>query len=57
VIWIPAVISIILPITYGVLSFRLREYLKKAHALMLAVFMAIALLGLVGVVYLMSTLE
>ena len=57
VIWVPAVISIILPITYGVLAFRLREYLNKARALMLAVFMAVALLGLVGIVYLMSSLD
>ena len=57
VIWAPTLVSLILPITYGSLAFGLREHLKKNHALILAVVMSIALLGLVGIVYLMSTLE
>lgn len=53
-IWVPAVISSILPITYGILVFGFREHLKSILGLLVGFFMAIALLSLSGVVYLIT---
>lgn len=53
-LWVPAIISSMLPITYGVLVFGFREHLKRMYGLLAGFLMAIALLGLAGVVYLIS---
>lgn len=53
-LWIPAIISSILPITYGILLFGFWEHLKRIYALLVGFLMAIALLGLAGVVYLIA---
>lgn len=53
-LWVPAIISSILPITYGILVFGFREHLKRMYGLLVGFLMAAALLGLAGVVYLIS---
>ncbi len=53
-IWVPAIISSILPITYGILVFGFREHLKLVYGLLVGFLMAIALLGLAGMVYLIA---
>ncbi|MFP3975477.1 MAG: hypothetical protein ACLFVK_04555 [Dehalococcoidia bacterium] len=53
-LWVPAIISSILPITYGILVIGFWEHLKRMYGLLVGFLMAIALLGLAGVVYLIS---
>lgn len=53
-LWLPAVISSMLPITYGILVFWFREYLKRIYGLLVGFLLAFALLGLAGVVYLIA---
>lgn len=54
-IWVPAAISSILPITYGGILFFFRENLKFTHTLLLGFFMAIALLVLSFVINLIGS--
>ena len=55
-LWLPVFTSAILPITYGALIFALPEYLKKTYAVIVAVFMAMALFGLIGLLVLITFL-
>ncbi len=53
-IFLPVLISVILPATYGVMIFFFAQYLKKAHYLAVAMTMDIGLFGLIGAVYLVK---
>ncbi len=53
-IFLPAFIVAILPGTYGVMIFLFGEYLKKAHLLILAAFMDVGIIGMLGAVYLIK---
>ena len=54
-IWIPAAISAILPVTYGGILFFFREHLKFTHTLLLGFFMAVALLVMAFVINLIGS--
>ncbi|MFO8009532.1 MAG: hypothetical protein R6U89_01850 [Dehalococcoidia bacterium] len=54
-IWLPAFIATILPITYGAMIMFFSHYLKKVHFITIAVFMDLGLFGLIGAVYLVKT--
>ncbi len=53
-IFLPVMISVVLPITYGLMVFFVAHYLKKAHFLMIAALMDTGTLGLIGAVYLVK---
>ncbi|GEM_PF-1221325 len=53
-IFLPVLISIMLPATYGIMIFFFAQYLKKAHYLAVAAAMDLGLLGLIGAVYLVK---
>ncbi len=53
-IFIPALVSILLPLTYGIMIFFYGQYLRKAHLLLIATFMNIGILGLIGAVFLIK---
>ena len=55
VIWVPAAISAILPITYGGILFFFREHLKFTHTLLLGFFMAVAILVMAFVINLIGS--
>ena len=54
VLVVPAVISIMLPATYAVLLFGIKENTKPTLTLLLGIFMGLTLLGLTAVVYLLA---
>ena len=54
VIFIPAFIAIILPATFGIMIFFYSQYLQKAHLLLIATFMDVGILGLIGAVFLVK---
>lgn len=51
-LWVPAGISVILPITYGILVFGFREHLKPKSTLGVGILMDAAFFGLAFVIYL-----
>ena len=53
-IFLPAFIAIILPVTFAIMVFFYNKYLKKIHYMLIAVFMDIGLLGLLGTVFLIK---
>lgn len=54
-IFLPAFIAGILPLTYTVMVFFFSHYLKKGHYLTVAASMDLGILGLVGAVYLIKS--
>ena len=53
-VFIPAFISIILPATFAIMIFFYGQHLKKAHLFLIASFMDVGILGLIGAVYLVK---
>ncbi|MFO8102413.1 MAG: hypothetical protein R6U37_09675 [Dehalococcoidia bacterium] len=53
-IFLPVLISAILPVTYGVLIFSFAQYLTKANYLAVAAAMDLGLFGLIAAVYLVK---
>lgn len=53
-IFVPPFIAGILPATYAVMVFFFAHYLKKAHFLVVAAFMDLGILGLLGATYLIK---
>ncbi len=56
-LWLPAIFSLIIPVTYGILLFAVKENRKPTQTLLLGVFMAMTMLILTFVVYLASSAE
>lgn len=54
-LWVPALISAILPATYAVFVFRFQEHIRSSQSLMLGFFMAFGLLVLAIVTYLVGS--
>lgn len=55
IIFAPALIAAILPLTYAVMVIFFAHYLRRGHFLTIAAFMDLGILGLVGAVYLIKT--
>lgn len=53
-IFVPAMIAAILPITYAAMVFFAGRYLRRGHYLAIAAFMDLGLFGLVGAVWLIK---
>ena len=53
-IFVPAFVALMLPVTYGIMVFFFSHYLKRAHFLTIAAFMDLGILGLIGAVYLIK---
>jgi hypothetical protein len=54
VLFIPAFVAIMLPATYAVLLFGVKENTRPKLTVMLGIFMGLTLLGLAAVVYLLA---
>ena len=54
-VFLPAFIATMLPVTYGVMVFFFASYLKKAHFLAIALLMDTGTFGLIGAVYLIKS--
>ena len=54
VLFIPAFVSIMLPATYAVLLFGVKENTRPTLTVLLGIFMGLTLLGLAAVVYLLA---
>lgn len=51
-LWVPAIFSLLIPVTYGILLFGVKENRKPTQTLLLGGFMAVTMLILTFVVYL-----
>ena len=53
-VFLPAFFTVMLPATYGGMVFFFNHYLKRVHYLVVAAFMDLGILGMIGAVYLIK---